>query len=179
LYALIKQAAAIREAGKPWEEVARRCNRKVTTVDQWPWQYPDLWHEHTATARDEREAKLSGRLDKFTELLVDGGIEAVIELRAMAKGYQLPEAEPDPEEVRGKPLSLHLREAAAHSLVSNANKIRSEHRRATIGDRRRPFAELPEETQNQIIAEAERAQEILRRRGEAGPLRVVEGGASG
>jgi hypothetical protein len=49
----LEQAADLRAFGQPWEEIARRVQKTVDEVCEWPHRYPDRWQRRlVVTQRD-------------------------------------------------------------------------------------------------------------------------------
>jgi hypothetical protein len=150
---LLKQAAAMRDACRPWPEVAQQVGRSHSQVTKWPTQFPARWELYSRQARHRREEQFDGLVQRLTAQLLEGGIEAVVILRSLMRG-KLPEAKDgtkgDSEEGRdGKPRLLvgaQTRESAAHSLMAAVLKVVGERKRIEFEDvSERRYADLDDE----------------------------------
>lgn len=99
---LLKTAAKLRAQGRYWQEIADEIGRSISTVKNWPSQFPELWQP-----------------------MYDQAILEVIgEAESKALSTQLEMLEyKDGDNID----LIRVAQSAAHSLLNHSSKLRAQH----------------------------------------------------
>lgn len=121
----LHDAAALRDALRSWEEVARVVGRPYASVTKWPQRYPARWAHYSEQARLKREEATAALTQRYAQTALEGGVEALVLMRSFSRGL-LPPAKDgsrgDTDADDQLLVSASVRQAAAHSLLLAAQK---------------------------------------------------------
>lgn len=143
---LLKEAAALRAAHRPWAEVAQKVGRAYSSVTKWPGEYPERWARYTQEAEAEREERFAAAVERLVADALEGGADGIRGLRLLARGRLPADADGSKGET-GRDgallVSPQVREAALHALVQPAMKLVLEHFRYAAEQEERERTSVP------------------------------------